>query len=312
MSQPVVAVILGAGLGLRYGGSVSKPALKITGHALMNMSIEAMAAGGCTHAVVVVNDKVSRELGLTRAAMPIPVVEVPGGASRQESAHNGLLAVRDDPRLSGAEIVLIHDAVRPMVPARVVWEVIEAVRGGAEAVAPVIDVIDSMRRLDGQGHSEPVDRSTLRAVQTPQGFPLEVILAAHERMASTGEQFTDDVSCAELAGHEVVLVPGSRMSMKVTEPTDMTIAEALWKARATLGHHSGRRVLRHVPGGQYLESHLAEKESAARARMADRAADEDGPWVGEMSHAEDPADSMPAARGRSDDDSADGTAPVTA
>lgn len=260
MSQPVVAVILGAGLGVRYGGSVSKPALKITGHALMNMSIEAMAAGGCTHAVVVVNDKAARELGLTKAALPIPVVQVPGGASRQESARNGLRFIRDDPELSGAEVVLIHDAVRPMVPAHVVEAVIGAVRGGAEAVAPVVDVVDSMRSVDDPGRSAPIDRSTLRAVQTPQGFPLDVILAAHERMAAAGERFTDDISCAELAGAEVVLVPGSRMSMKVTEPADMTIAEALWKARATLGRHSGRRVLRHVPGGQYLENQIVEME----------------------------------------------------
>ena len=270
MSQPVVAVVLGAGLGVRYGGSVSKPALKITGHALMNMSIEAMAAGGCTHAVVVVNDKVARELSLAKAALPIPVIQTHGGASRQESAHNGLRAIRADRELSRAEVVLIHDAVRPMVPAHVVEDIIGAVRGGAHAVAPVIDVVDSIRVLDRQGGSRPVDRSTLRAVQTPQGFPLEVIWAAHERMAAAGEQFTDDVSCAELAGHEVVLVPGSRMSMKVTEPTDMTIAEALWKARATLGHHSGRRVLRHMPGGQYLESQLAgmEHETAERGREA--------------------------------------------
>ena len=191
MSQPVVAVILGAGLGVRYGGSVSKPALKITGHALMNMSIEAMAAGGCTHAVVVVNDKAARELGLTKAALPIPVVQVPGGASRQESARNGLRFIRDDPELSGAEVVLIHDAVRPMVPAHVVEAVIGAVRGGAEAVAPVVDVVDSMRSVDDPGRSAPIDRSTLRAVQTPQGFPLDVILAAHERMAAAGERFTD-------------------------------------------------------------------------------------------------------------------------
>ncbi|WP_316669903.1 IspD/TarI family cytidylyltransferase [uncultured Propionibacterium sp.] len=260
MSQPVVAVILGAGLGIRYGGPVPKPALRITGHALMNMSIEAMAAGGCTHAVVVVNDRVARELGLVKAALPIPVIQVPGGASRQESARNGLRAVRDHAEMSRAGAVLIHDAVRPMVPAPVVEDVIEAVRGGAEAVAPVIGVADSVRRLDDQGRSAPVDRSALRAVQTPQGFPLDVILAAHERMAAAGERFTDDVSCAELAGHRVVLVPGSRMSMKVTEPADMTIAEALWKARATLGRHSGRRVLRHVPGGQYLESQIAERE----------------------------------------------------
>lgn len=246
MSEPVVAVIVGAGLGVRYGGPVSKPALKLTGRALMAMSVEAMAAGGCTHAVVVVNEKVARELGPELSAMPIPVVQAFGGASRQASAHNGLRAVRSDPEMSAANVVLIHDAVRPMVPASVVHSVIKAVQEGADAVAPALAVTDSMRMVQDEDNS-PVNRDRLRAVQTPQGFPMEVIWEAHERMASTAEPFTDDVSCAELAGHAVTLVPGSRLSMKITEPTDMTVAEALWKVRSALGHHSGRRLRRRLP-----------------------------------------------------------------
>lgn len=246
MTEPVVAVIVGAGLGVRYGGDVPKPALKLTGRALLIMSIEAMAAGGCTDAVVVVNAEVAKQLGASLAALPIPAVRVFGGASRQESVYNGLKAVRDDPRLSKAQIVLIHDAVRPMVPANVVADVITAVREGAEAVAPAVVVSDSIRVLAGGGLTKPVDRSKLRAIQTPQGFPLEVILAAHEKMAAAGGKFTDDVSCAEQAGHEVVLVPGSRLSMKITEPSDLTIARGLWKVRASFGHHSGRRFRRHL------------------------------------------------------------------
>ena len=75
----------------------------------MVMSIEAMAAGGCTDAVVVVNDQVAKQLGPELAALPIPVQQVPGGASRQESVYNGLKAVRDDERLSHAEVVLIRN-----------------------------------------------------------------------------------------------------------------------------------------------------------------------------------------------------------
>lgn len=246
MSEPIVAVVVGAGLGLRYGGNIPKPALKLTGRALLAMSIEAMAAGGCTDAVVVINAKVAKQLGPTLAALPIPVKQAFGGATRQESVHNGLKAVRDDQRLSRAKIVLIHDAVRPMVPANVVADVIQAVAEGAQAVAPAVVVSDSMRMLIDAGSNRIVDRSTLRAVQTPQGFPLEVILDAHEKMALSGAQFTDDVSCAEQAGHEVTLVPGSRLSMKITEPSDLTVARALWKVRASFGHHSGRRFFRHL------------------------------------------------------------------
>ena len=246
MSEPVVAVVVGAGLGVRYGGATPKPALKVTGKALLVMSVEAMAAGGCTDAVVVVNPQVAKKLGPALSALPIPVVQAYGGTTRQQSVHNGLKAVHDDPRLSKARIVLIHDAVRPMVPASVVSEVIQAVRDGAEAVAPAVVVSDSMRMLADGGGNTVVDRSKLRAIQTPQGFPLDVILDAHEKLAASQAQFTDDISCAERAGHEVVLVPGSRLSMKITEPSDLTVAKALWKARASLGHHSGRRIFRHL------------------------------------------------------------------
>lgn len=244
MSEPVVAVVVGAGLGLRYGGRVPKPALKLTGRALLLMSVEAMAAGGCTHAVLVVNKQVARRLRKTLAAAPIPIIKTYGGASRQESVFNGLKVVRDDPALAGAKIVLIHDAVRPMVPANVVASVIEAVRGGAEAVAPALAVTDSMRTVDLDGQTQVIDRAMLRSIQTPQGFPRDVIINAHTRLADSGAEFTDDLSCAEQAGHRVVLVEGSRLSMKVTEPTDLTVARSLWKIRDTLGHHSGRRLRR--------------------------------------------------------------------
>lgn len=241
MAQPVVAVVVAAGLGVRYGGNTPKAALKLTGKSLLALSVEALAAGGCTHAMVVLNPKAARWLTKDLSRLPIPVVQTQGGTTRQESVHNGLKAVRDDPRLAQAQVVLIHDAVRPMVPASVVADVIQAVRDGAQAVAPAVTVSDSMRILAPGGLSTVIDRANLRAIQTPQGFPLDIILAAHDQMAASGGQFTDDVSCAEQAGHQVALVPGSRLSMKITEPGDLLVAKALWKARRQFGHHSVQR-----------------------------------------------------------------------
>ncbi|NLT30568.1 MAG: NTP transferase domain-containing protein [Propionibacterium sp.] len=244
MSDPVVAVVVGAGLGLRFGGRTPKPALKLSGKAVLAMSVEAMAAAGCTHAVVVLNPLVAEKLGASLSASPIPVHQTLGGDSRQASVFNGLKVVHDHPTLSKAEVVLIHDAVRPMVPAHVAESVIEAVRDGADAVAPAVAVSDSMRMVAEDGTTSVVDRSLLRAVQTPQGFRLPVIWESHQKMADAPGEFTDDVSCAERAGYQVTLVPGSRLSMKITEPPDMPVARALWKARAGFGHHSGRRFRR--------------------------------------------------------------------
>lgn len=245
MSEPVVAILVAAGLGARYGGPTPKPALRITRQALISMSVEAMAAGGCTDAVVVANPATLGLFAKALAGSPIPVHTTVGGGTRQQSVHNGLRFVRDHDWLSTAQVVLIHDAVRPMVPAHVVEAVAAAVREGAEAVAPAVPVVDSIRMVDPEGGpTRVVDRSLLRAIQTPQGFPLAVILEAHERAAAGDLDFTDDLSCAEASGHRVELVEGSRLAMKITEPTDLTIAKAMWKARATIGHHSGRRLSR--------------------------------------------------------------------
>lgn len=250
MSEPVVALVVAAGLGLRYGGPTPKPALRLTGKALIALSIEALAAGGCTDAVVVLNPETAHHFASELAGAPIPVTIVGGGSTRQESVRRGLQAISDDEHLAAATVVLIHDAVRPMVPAAVVAEVIEAVEAGSMAVTPVITLADSVRMIgDDPETSSVVDRSRLRAIQTPQGFPLDVICAAHEAAAESGASFTDDVSCVEALGHPVTLIEGSRLAMKITEPTDLTVAKALWKIRSSIGHHSGRRILRHVTPG---------------------------------------------------------------
>lgn len=220
----MVAVVVAAGLGVRYGGSVPKPALMLGGRPLLAWSLDALRDGGCTHAVVVTNAQLDELLGESLAGVGIPVFQTLGGASRQESVARGIDVITHEPELSDASMVLIHDAVRPLVPASVVASVIDAVRSGERAVAPAVAVVDSMRRVTDDG-SEIVDRSELRAVQTPQGFPLDVIIDAHR--AAAGLKLTDDLACAERLGHRVHLVPGSRRALKVTEPADLVIAEAL-------------------------------------------------------------------------------------
>ena len=213
------------------------------------MAVEGLAAGGCTDAVVVINGHLSHLFRATLTGLPIPVITTPGGETRQQSVQRGLDVIRNDPRLSKADVVLVHDAVRPMMPAYVIEGVIEAVRAGAVAVAPAIPVTDSIRVVPNGDESDNAafDRSKLRAIQTPQGFCPEVLLASHEQAAAQGLGLTDDVTACELSGHRVTLVPGSRMGMKITEPADLTIARALWRVRASLGHHSGKRFWRWLP-----------------------------------------------------------------
>ena len=255
MSELVVAIVVAAGLGRRFGGTKPKPTLRILGRAVVAMAVEGLAAGGCTNAVVVINGKISHVFRAALMGSPIPVVTTPGGETRQQSVARGLEFIRNDPRLSKARVVLVHDAVRPMMPAYVIEGVINAVKDGAVAVAPAVPVTDSMRIVPDGDEAEnwSFDRSKLRAIQTPQGFDLQVLLDSHDAMANQAQEFTDDVTCCERNGHKVTLVPGSRMGMKITEPADLTIARALWRIRASLGHHSGKRFWRQLSQGSVAE-----------------------------------------------------------
>ena len=148
------------------------------------------------------------------SAAPPGVKAVAGGDSRSESVRRGLGWVPDT-----AQVVLVHDAARPLADSALYGRVIAAVRSGAVAVVPVIPVVDTIRSLDGS----LVARDQLRAVQTPQGFDPGALRAAH----AGGADATDDASLVEADGGEVVLVDGDVRNLKITRPVDIDLARAL-------------------------------------------------------------------------------------
>ena len=145
------------------------------------------------------------------------VVVVAGGVLRSDSVRCGLSRVPDE-----AEIVLVHDGARPLATGGVYERVIEAVRAGADAAVPVIDVTDPLRWRGGG----TADRRRLAAVQTPQAFRAGALRAAH----AGGADATDDATLAEAAGATVVTVDGDSRNLKITEAHDLVTAEALLKA----------------------------------------------------------------------------------
>lgn len=253
MPEPVPAVIVAAGRGVRFGGPVPKPVTTLAGKAVVAMSVEAMAAGGCSHAVVVIPRNGEHHFAPVLAASPIPVTLVEGDETRQASVRQGLKALRGVDGLDAARVVLVHDAVRPLVPATVVTRVIRTIREGAVAVAPAIPVADSIREEADDGRLRIVDRDRLRAVQTPQGFDLDVLEASHDYAAQQGIECTDDISVCEAAGHPVALVKGAMTALKITSATDLDLAHAFLKLRAGVGRHSFRRVLRHRPFAWFVK-----------------------------------------------------------
>jgi 2-C-methyl-D-erythritol 4-phosphate cytidylyltransferase len=135
----------------------------------------------------------------------------------------------------GYDIVLVHDAARPLVPVDTVDAVIEAVRDGAPAVVPALPLADTVKQVEpaaGPGEPESVvatpDRSLLRAVQTPQGFDRATLEHAHRTVT---DNVTDDASMVEQLGRAVVTVPGHEEAFKVTRPLDLILAEAVLARR---------------------------------------------------------------------------------
>lgn len=228
-AEPAVALVVAAGSGSRLGGHTPKALRLLNGRTLLSHSLANLAAGGVRSAVVSVPNGRQHEFEEALAGSPIPVQCVAGGAERQDSVRLGLAEL--DP---AARIVLVHDAARPLVPPEVVAGVIAAVACGHRAVVPALPVIDSVRRIKGD-LSQVVDRAGLVGVQTPQGFDLPTLLAAHALVAQQSLVVTDDAAACEAAGHPVHVVPGSRRSMKVTEPVDLLLAEALLAAPEVTG-----------------------------------------------------------------------------
>lgn len=223
----IEAVLVGGGQGRRMGRSRPKAFLPLHGVPMWLASLRALHAArtGITRWIVVVpagfedeTEIACRREGIAEAAFRV----ITGGVHRQDSVLLGLHAVRDD-----AEIVLVHDAARPLVPRDVVERVVAAARRTGAAV-PGLPVADTVKRIDDAHHVlGTLDRRGLVTVQTPQGFRLEIIRAAYTAAAGGISGVTDDAGLVEAQGNRVVVVPGDPSNIKVTTPADMRIAEKL-------------------------------------------------------------------------------------
>jgi 2-C-methyl-D-erythritol 4-phosphate cytidylyltransferase len=234
-------VVPAAGRGERLGPGAPKALRELGGAPLLVHAVRALARSRGVGLVVVAAPPqgVAEVVGLldSHGLDGKDVRVVAGGATRQESVRLGLAAIPAE-----TEIVLVHDAARPLVPVEVVDAVVAAVRGGARAVVPAVPLADTVKRVrPGEpGQPEPVldtpDRSTLRAVQTPQGFDRRLLAEVHakaeaEEAAGGGPAVTDDAGLVEWYGDQVVVVPGHEEAFKVTRPLDLVLAEAVLARR---------------------------------------------------------------------------------
>jgi len=229
----VGVVVVAAGSGSRLGAALPKAFVPLGGRPLLGHALDTVARLAHVAAVVVV---VPPGLDDTSAPpwagvdLPPHAVVVAGGASRTESVSAGLAAVGD------VDVVLVHDAARCLTPLEVFERVVAAVAAGAAGAVPGIPVVDTVKTVDSLGViTGTPERASLRAVQTPQGFVREVLVAAH----ASGVGATDDAALVELGGHRVLVVEGDPLAFKVTTADDLDRAERVLAQRAGATGASG-------------------------------------------------------------------------
>ena len=216
-------LIVAGGRGTRMGGPQPKQFLQLAGRPVLMHTLEAFDRWDASARLIVVlpEDQIDTWKRLCEAHVFGRIHRVvAGGETRFHSVRNGLDAVASD------GLIAVHDGVRPLVAPSVIAACFAAAADGGAAV-PVVPVVESVREVDADGDSRPVDRTRLRVVQTPQVFRADVLRAAY--CLPYDPRFTDDASVVEASGVAVRLVPGNRENIKLTTPMDLLLAEQLMR-----------------------------------------------------------------------------------
>lgn len=222
MERRATAIVLGAGAGTRLGEGPPKAFRELDGEPILVRAVRAAAAAGSVVSVVVTVPAGSEgEAEALLDGIDAPVTVVAGGATRQASVRAALAWVP-----ATVPIVAVHDAARCLVSPALFDRVVGAVAEGADGAVPVVPVTDTVKSVDDDRVLDTVDRRTLRFVQTPQAFRREVLVAAHERAAETGDvDATDDAMLLERIA-DVRTVEGDPANLKITTLEDLTAAGA--------------------------------------------------------------------------------------
>ena len=234
-SSTVAVVVLAGGSGLRVGHDRNKAYLPLGTRTAVGMSLQTMATAtmpGLRRLVLVVRTD-DRELAertldeeLPRPSVPVELVV--GGSTRHGSERQALRCLERDIHAGAVDLVLIHDAARPLVSPAMIDRVVNEARKGHGAIA-ALPVVDTLKQVDEHGTIvKTVERAQLWRAQTPQGFPHDMIVRAHREARAAGVSATDDAALCERLGLPVVVVRGSERALKVTEDADFARVDALF------------------------------------------------------------------------------------
>lgn len=240
MSQPRIhALIPAAGLSVRFGGTTVKQYAHLLGRPVISHSIEAIRAHPAISDITVAlaeDDGIYDEL--LRPEFPEVGITV-GGPSRAQTVMNGLRHIlKNDP---AADWVLVHDAARPCLPAKILDALIETGLESRDGAIVAIPVSDTVKRAGDDGRiEETLNRERLWRAQTPQMFPVQRLAKALADALSDDDFPTDEAAAMERTGARPELVRGAQMNLKITGPEDLELAEALLRAFGPESSRKGR------------------------------------------------------------------------
>jgi len=212
---------------VRMGAAMPKQFLLLREHPVLWYTLETFLGAYDDLRIVLVVPGAYREVAkalVAGLAGGERIVLADGGDTRFHSVRNGLECIKGELGDGKEAIIFVHVGVRCLVSAELIRRCYEQAVELGSAV-PVVDCRDSVRLVEDGGGSKPIDRSRIKLVQTPQTFKGETLLGAY--MIDHQEDFTDEATVVEIAGHQVRLIEGEEMNIKITTPTDMEIAEVL-------------------------------------------------------------------------------------
>lgn len=221
-NRDLAVVVVAAGLGTRLGADKPKAFVSLAEKTLIQHALENIADVPALEQVIVAvpaghEAQSAKIIEVALAGKNVRYDVVVGGETRQLSIANALDVI--DPEV---EVVLVHDAARALAPASLFTRVASEVRRSGNGAVPLMKIADTVKRVDGEVVRETVDRESLRAAQTPQGFVAKKLIAAY---AAAKSDYTDDAALAQAHGMQINAVEGDERAFKITTADDLTAAE---------------------------------------------------------------------------------------
>lgn len=232
--KKLAVIIPAAGSGTRLGSPLPKPFILIQGKSILLHTVEVFLSHPKVCQIIVVTskdwiEKVQSQLNEQVSNSSIKIIAIEGSTERQFSIYNALSVLSRE-----ADLVAVHDAVRPFISHSDIDKCCEACLEFAGAVLGV-PAKDTIKKVDKrQIINETPDRSTLWQAQTPQIFKREIFVEAYENAKKEGFVGTDDASLVERLGYSVKMIEGSRENLKITFPIDLRVAELIIKNKIDL------------------------------------------------------------------------------